>query len=266
MEGYSAPGGRPGRLAGRRILIVGAGQRDHGLEDPPIGNARAMAVLFASEGAALTLADSDAESLEATEALVREQGAECVVMLADPAEETGIEAIFARAQGAFGGVDGLVMNVGIGAGQGFAGTTVEEWDHVMAVNLRSHFLGCKQALASFVDGGAVVLIGSLAGRESMPIPAYAASKAALESLCRNAAVEGAPHVRVNVLAPGLIDTSLGRLASQANPRADVRIPAGRHGSAWEVANCALFLVSGESSYVTGQTLVADGGLSIAMRT
>ena len=267
MEGYSAMGMRPGRLAGRRILIVGAGQQDHGLEDPPIGNGRAMAVLFASEGATLTLADVDAASLEATEALVREQGAECAGVLADAAEEAGIQAMFARAQGAFGGVDGLVMNVGIGAGLGFAGTTVEDWDRVMAVNLRSHFLGCKQALASFADGGAVVLIGSLAGRESMPIPSYAASKAALEAVCRNAAVEGAPHVRVNVLAPGLIDTSLGRLASQANPtRADVRIPAGRHGSAWEVARCALFLIGEDSSYVTGQTLVADGGLSVAMRS
>jgi NAD(P)-dependent dehydrogenase (short-subunit alcohol dehydrogenase family) len=267
MEGYSATGARPGRLAGRRVLIVGAGQHDHGLEDPPIGNARAMAVLFASEGAALTLADGDAASLETTEALVREQGGECALMLADPAEETGIEAIFARAEGAFGGVDGLVMNVGIGAGQGFAGTTVEDWDRVMAVNLRSLFLACKQALASFAGGGAIVLIGSLAARESMPIPAYSASKAALEALCRNAAVEGAPHVRVNVLAPGLIDTSLGRLASQENPgRVDVRIPAGRQGSAWEVARCALFLIGDDSSYVTGQTLVADGGLSIAART
>ena len=109
------------------------------------------------------------------------------------------------------------MNVGIGAGLGFAGTSVEDWDRVMAVNLRSHFLGCKQALASFDEGGAVVLIGSLAARESMPIPSYAASKAALEAVCRNAAVEGAPRVRVNVLAPGLIDTSLGRLATQLNP-------------------------------------------------
>ncbi len=265
MEGYSAMGMRPGRLAGRRILIVGAGQQDHGLEDPPIGNGRAMAVLFASEGAALTLADVDAASLEATEALVREQGAECAGVLADAAEEAGIQAMFERARGAFGGLDGLVMNVGIGAGLGFAGTTVEDWDRVMAVNLRSHFLGCKQALASF-DEGAVVLIGSLAARESMPIPSYAASKAALEAVCRNAAVEGAPRVRVNVLAPGLIDTSLGRLASRMNPgRADVRIPAGRQGSAWEVARCALFLIGEESSYVTGQTLVADGGLSVAMR-
>ncbi len=266
MEGYSAIGARPGRLAGRRILIVGAGQQDHGVEDPPIGNGRAMAVLFASEGAALTLADLDAASLEATEALVREQGGECAGVLADAAEEAGIEAMFERARGAFGGVDGLVMNVGIGAGLGFAGTTVEDWDRVMAVNLRSHFLGCKHALARFADGGAVVLIGSLAGRESMPIPAFAASKAALEAVCRNAAVEGAPHVRVNVLAPGLIDTSLGRRASQVNPgRADVRIPAGRQGSAWEVARCALFLIGEDSSYVTGHTLVADGGLSVAAR-
>ncbi len=267
MEGHSAIGVRPGKLAGRRILIVGAGQQDHGLADPPIGNGRAMSVLFAREGAALVLADVDTAGLEATEALVREQGAECAGVLADASEEDGIAAMFERARGVFGGLDGLVMNVGIGAGQGFAGTTVEDWDRVMAVNLRSHFLGCKQALASFAEGGTVVLIGSLAGRESMPIPSYAASKAALEALCRNAAIEGAPHVRVNVLAPGLIDTSLGRLASQVNPgRADLRIPAGRQGSAWEVASCALFLIGEDSSYVTGQTLVADGGLSVAMRT
>ena len=110
---------------------------------------------------------------------MREQGAECAGVLADASEEDGIAAMFERARGVFGGLDGLVMNVGIGAGQGFAGTTVEDWDRVMAVNLRSHFLGCKQALASFAEGGTVVLIGSLAGRESMPIPSYAASKAAL---------------------------------------------------------------------------------------
>jgi NAD(P)-dependent dehydrogenase (short-subunit alcohol dehydrogenase family) len=256
-----------GRLAGRRILIVGAGQQDHGLEDPPVGNGRAMSVLFASEGASLVLADVDAASLEATETLVREQGAECAGVLADAADEFGVQAMFERGRGVFGGLDGLVMNVGIGAGLGFAGTSVEDWDRVMAVNLRSHFLGCKHALASFDEGGTVLLIGSLAGRESMPIPSYAASKAALEAVCRNAAVEGAPYVRVNVLAPGLIDTSLGRLATQLNPsRADVRIPAGRQGSAWEIARCALFLMSEESSYVTGQTLIADGGLSVATRS
>jgi NAD(P)-dependent dehydrogenase (short-subunit alcohol dehydrogenase family) len=256
-----------GRLAGRRILIVGAGQQDHGLEDPPIGNGRAMSALFAREGAALALADIDVGSLQATEAIVRSEGAQSVTVLADAAEETGIHEMFERGHAALGGLDGLVMNVGIGAGLRFAGTTVEDWDRVMAVNLRSHFLGCKRALASFGEGASVLLIGSLAGRESMPIPSYAASKAALEAVCRNAAVEGAPHVRVNVLAPGLIDTSLGRLATRLNPaRAEVRIPAARQGSAWEIARCAQFLIGEDSSYVTGQTLVADGGLSVATRS
>jgi NAD(P)-dependent dehydrogenase (short-subunit alcohol dehydrogenase family) len=256
-----------GRLAGRRILVVGAGQQDYGLEDPPIGNGRAMSVLFAREGAAVVLADIDAAGLEATEALVRGEGGECASVLGDASEESAVAAMFACGQTAFGGLDGLVMNVGVGGGLRFKGTSVEDWDRVMAVNLRSHFLGCKHALERFADGGTVVLIGSLAGRESMPIPSYAASKAALEAVCRNAAVEGAPGVRVNLLAPGLIDTSLGRMATKLNPaRGEVRIPAGRQGSAWEVARCALFLIGEESSYVTGQTLIADGGLSVATRS
>ena len=255
-----------GRLAGRRILVVGAGQQDYALEDPPIGNGRAMSVLFARAGASLALADIDASSLAETERRVRAEGAACATVLADAAEEAGIEAMFACGETAFGGLDGLVMNVGIGAGLRFKGTSTEDWDRVMAVNLRSHFLGCKRALASFEEGS-VLLIGSLAGRESMPLPAYAASKAALEAVCRNAAVEGAPRVRVNVLAPGLIDTSLGRMATRLNPgRGEVRIPAGRQGSAWEVASCALFLIGEDSSYVTGQTLLADGGLSVATRS
>ena len=255
------------RLLGRRILIVGAGQQDHGLQDPPVGNGRAISVLFAREGASLVLADIDASSLEATAALTRAEGAECATVLADASEEAGVEAMFAQGVAAFDGLDGLVMNVGIGAGVRFAGTSVADWDRVLAVNLRSHFLGCKHALATFAERGSVLLIGSLAGRESMGIPSYAASKAALEAVCRNAAVEGAPGVRVNLLAPGLIDTSLGRLATRHNPRrAEVRIPAGRQGSAWEIAACALFLIGQESSYVTGQTLIADGGLSVAVRS
>jgi len=254
------------RLSGRRILIVGAGQQDHGIEDPPIGNGRATSVLFAREGAALALADIDEASLLSTEALVATEGAGCVTIRADAACEEGIEAMFERGAEALGGLDGLVMNVGIGAGRAFAGTSVQDWDRVMAVNLRSHFLGCKHALARFADGGTIVLVGSLAARESMPVPAYAASKAALEAVGRNAAVEGAPGIRVNVLAPGLIDTSLGRLATRLNPSRDaVRIPLGRQGSAWEVASCALFLTAEDSSYVTGQTLLADGGLSVATR-
>jgi len=255
------------RLDGRRILVVGAGQEDHGLEDPPIGNGRAMSVLFGREGASVAVADLNGESAEATAELVRAEGATAEVIAADAADETAAAAMFETATEALGGLDGVVMNLGIGAGFGISGTSAEDWDRVMAVNLRSHFLGCKHGLAAMrEEGGAIVLLGSIASREVMPFPAYAASKAALESLCRQSAVEGAPKVRTNLLLPGLIDTSLGRLSSQLSPLRDqVRIPAGRQGTAWEVASGALFLLSHESSYVTGQSLVVDGGLTVGPR-
>jgi NAD(P)-dependent dehydrogenase (short-subunit alcohol dehydrogenase family) len=212
------------------------------------------------------VADLNEASAEATAERVRAEGATAEVIVADAAEEDSSAAMFEQAARALGGLDGVVMNVGIGAGFAIRGTSAEEWDKVMAVNLRAHFLGCKNALARMEEGGAIVLMGSIAATQVMPWPAYAASKAALESLCRQAAVEGAPGVRTNLLHPGLIDTSLGRLASQVSPLRDqVRIPAGRQGTGWEIAYGALFLLSGESSYMTGQTLIVDGGLTIGPR-
>jgi NAD(P)-dependent dehydrogenase (short-subunit alcohol dehydrogenase family) len=263
-----ARGEAPGRarLEGRRILVVGAGQEDHGLEDPPIGNGRAMSILFAREGASVALADLNQASAGRTAELVRAEGAEPLVIAADAASEEAMAAAFEATAEAFGGIDGLVMNVGIGAGLGLAGTSTEDWDRVMAVNARSHFLGCKLAMGQMEEGGAIVLVGSIASREVMPMPVYAASKAALEALCRQAAVEGAPRIRTNLLLPGLIDTSLGRLASQISPLRDqVFIPARRQGTAWEVAYGALYLLSGESSYVNGQSLIVDGGLTVGPR-
>src|SRR5436305_7912997 len=228
-----------GRLPGRRTLIVGGGQQDHGLEDPPIGNGRATSVLCAREGARVAVADIDEASAEATADLVRGEGGEATTIAADAADEDGVATMFTSATQALGGLDGLVLNVGIAGGWQLKGTTVEDWDRVMAVNLRSQFLGCKHALEAMTDGGSVVLVGPIAAREVLPFPAYAASKAALDSLCRQAAVEGAPAVRANLLMPGLIDTSLGRLASQLRPlREQARIPACRLGTAWEYAYAA----------------------------
>jgi NAD(P)-dependent dehydrogenase (short-subunit alcohol dehydrogenase family) len=259
-----APG--RGRMEGRRVLVVGGGQNDYGLDDPPIGNGRAMCMLFAREGASVCVADIDRASAEATAELVRAEGGRVAVVEADAADEQASETMFADAVDALGGLDGVVMNLGIGRGFLLRDTTAKDWDTVMAVNLRSHFLGCKHGLAAMADGGAIVLVGSVAAHEPLPIPAYGASKAALESLCRQAAAEGGPLVRANVLMPGLIDTPLGRAASQANPgREQVKMTARRQGTAWEVAYAALFLLSDESSYMTGQSLIVDGGLTTGWR-
>jgi NAD(P)-dependent dehydrogenase (short-subunit alcohol dehydrogenase family) len=257
------------RLAGRRIVVVGGGQQDYGIEDPPLGNGRAMSVLFAREGAAVAVCDLEEASAEATAELVRAEGAQAVTIAGDAADEDAVVRMLDEASSGLGGLDGIVLNVGVAGGLGLQGTTVEDWDRVMAVNARAHFLGLKHGLPRLREGGggSIVLTGSLASRETMPSPAYAASKSALESLVRNGAIEGAPSVRVNLLIPGLIDTPLGRLATKLAPqRAEVHIPLDRQGTPWEVANAALFLMGDESSYMTGQSLVVDGGLGVAFRT
>jgi NAD(P)-dependent dehydrogenase (short-subunit alcohol dehydrogenase family) len=256
-----------GRLAGRRILVVGGGQQSYGVEDAPIGNGRAIAVTCAREGASVAVADIDLAAAEETAELARgEGGGKIEALAADASDERGVVGMVEGTERVLGGLDGLVLNVGIAAGVGLQNTSAEEWDRVMAVNLRGHFLALKHGLPRMGGGGSAVLIGSVAGMRVMPLPAYSASKAALEALNRHAAIEAAPEVRVNLLVPGLIDTSLGRLATQLYPeRAKVPIPLGRQGTAWEVASAALFLLSEEASYVTAATLVIDGGLSHTTR-
>lgn len=254
-----------GRLAGRRVLVVGGGTRPSDDPDAPPGNGRAIAVTAARHGAAVAVADRDEESAATTAALAQEAGGlPSPVITADVAHAEACRSMVQQAHAALGGLDGLVLNVGIGAGLGLEGTSPTDWDTVFAVNVRAHFLTLQAALPLLSEGGAAVLVSSLAGlKPGSRLPAYDASKAAQLGLARHAALEGAPRgVRVNTVAPGLIDTPLGRVATAGRPsRGSMRIPLRRQGSAWEVADAAVFFLSDESSYVTGQVLGVDGGLS-----
>ncbi|HZJ62284.1 MAG TPA: SDR family NAD(P)-dependent oxidoreductase, partial [Kofleriaceae bacterium] len=262
-ESQGAAPGR-GRLTGRRILVVGAGQNDYGETDPPIGNGRAMAILFAREGARVAVADRDRPSAEATVARIRAAAGHAVAVLADMATPADPEAMVREAHGALGGLDGVVYNVGIADRHGLDGATPDSWDRVLAVNLRGAMLTARAALPLLADGASIVFTSSVAGiKPGSRIPSYDASKAALGGLMRHVAFEGAPRsIRANIVAPGLMDTSIGRAASRGRPsRATTSIPLGRQGTGWETAYAALFLLSSEAAYVTGQTLIVDGGLS-----
>ena len=254
-----------GQLAGRRLLVVGGGQQDYGQHDPPIGIGRAISLLAAREGATVAVADLDLAAARETAERITAEGGTAVALAGDAADTEQSARTITDAADALGGLDALVLNTGIAYGLGLAGTSASDWDKVLAVNVRAHFLALQAALPILTPGGAVTMTSSTAARvvNTTDIPAYTTSKAALEGLCTYAAKELATRrIRINIVMAGLIDTSLGRLASQIRPDRDhTPIPLGRHGTAWDIAHATIFLLSDAASYITATTLPVDGGLS-----
>ena len=267
--GGTAPG--RGRLAGRRILVVGGGQvrsQSPGLT----GNGRAISVLCAREGASVVVADINQDAAEETARLIRSAGGDAEVVVADASSEDAVREMF-EAAGSARPLDGLVAVVGAARPGDFDTTSVEDWDWTFRTNVRSHFLAVREALARMARGSSIVLISSIAAAAPVHgIVAYHSSKAALEGIKTVAARRGGPlGVRVNVVAAGTIATPTAEIGAARNPEyretvaaAAERIPLGRRGTAWEVAYATVFLLSDEASFITGHTLYVDGGY-VALR-
>src|SRR3954468_21835624 len=258
-----APG--RGRLQGRRILVVGGGQRTFDAATDPVGNGRAMSLLFAKEGAHVAVADIFRASADDTVGRITGEGGRAFSIEADIAREADVNRMVDGAIDGLGGLDGMVLNVGIGVGAlGLDGVDLKAWNDTLAVNLSGPMLCCRKALKHLADGASIVFISSIAGlRSGSRLIAYDASKAALGGLMRNVAKEGARRgIRANIICPGLVDTPLGRQASAGRPsRSAAGVPFGRMATGWEVAYAALFFMSEESVYINAQTLAVDSGIT-----
>jgi NAD(P)-dependent dehydrogenase (short-subunit alcohol dehydrogenase family) len=255
-----------GRLEGRVALIVGAGQTN----GETVGNGRAVAITFAREGASVVLVDRDATSLAETARLA---GTGAVQEVLDIASDDGPERAVAATLAAFGRIDILHNNVGIGAGDGPPHHLADDdFDRIMDVNLRAMWRTCRAAVPELrrSDNAAIVNISSLAAVASAGnLTAYKLSKAGVNALTQNLAITNARYgVRVNAIMPGFIDTPMAVDAAAAATGTDrarvaeVRasmVPLGRQGTAWDVANAALFLASDEAAFITGALLPVDGG-------
>ena len=261
------------RLKGKVAMVVGAGSIG-----PGWGNGKATAVTFAREGAQVFCVDRNGAAAEETVGIIKGEGGKAAAFTADVSRAAEVEAMVQACLKAFGRIDVLDNNVGIAEVGSVVEVDEKEWDRVFAVNLKSAYLAMKHVIPVMVKqgGGSIINISSIASIRHVGISyvSYNASKAAMNQMTKTTAVEFAPHhVRVNAILPGLMKTpmvehSAGLAQSYAKGdveamwRArDAQVPMGHMGTAWDVANAALFLASDESKYVTGIELVVDGGVT-----
>lgn len=261
-----------GRLENKSAVVVGAGQTP----GETIGNGRAMALLFAREGAQVLCVDRLLERAEETAALIREEGGTAFAIGADIVKGADNVRIVEEAKARFGRLDILVNNVGIGGGDGPAHRLEEAaFDRILSVNLKGMWLTIKAALPVMRDGGggSIVNISSLAARGGGIQLAYEVSKAGVNRLTTSVAQSNARYgVRCNAIMMGYMDTPMavsgiagasGRSTADVRAERDARVPlGGKMGTGWDTAYAALFLASDESKFISGAILPVDGAMGV----
>lgn len=262
------------RLEGKVVLVTGCGS-----SGPGWGNGKAMAVLFAREGAKIYGCDINLEAARETESIVQSEGGTISIAHCDVTDPVAVETLIQDCIATYGDIDVLVNNVGIGRLGGVVEQSLEDWRLVFDVNLTSMFLTCKHVIPSMLrkGKGSIVNIGSVAGLRDSGVAyvSYSASKAAVLGFSRSVALQYAKHgIRSNVLMPGLMNTPMVRQPSldlqkgyqeasvdDTMEKRNKQCPMGHMGEAWDVAYTALWLASDESKYVTSAEILVDGGIS-----
>ena len=251
-------------LAGKVAIVTGGGAAGDG-----IGNGRAAAILLARAGASVFVVDRDLALAERTVAMIAVEGGAAVAHRADLTDSAQCRAMVEDTVARFGRLDFLDNNVGIGS----RGTVVDEepetWRRVMQVNVETMFLTAKHAIPAMIataGRGAIVNISSISALRPRGLTAYSASKGAIISLTRAMAVDhAADGIRVNCIAPGPMYTPMvyaRGMPAQAREQRRRASPLGLEGNGWDVGHAVRFLLSDHARYITGQTLVVDGGVTL----
>lgn len=258
-----------GRLAGKHAVVVGGGQTP----GATIGNGRATAIRFAQEGAFVAVLDKDLASAEETVQMIADEDGQAVAYQLDVTDENQCQQVVKHIIDNHNRIDVLHNNVGIGRGDaGPIRVDAEVWDNLFKTNVAAVMYMCKAVVPHMREqgGGSIISISSVAAiAGASNITAYKASKAALNAYSHALAVNQAKYgIRANIIMPGLMNTPMaieGYVAAGANreeiiARRDAAVPLGaKMGSAWDVANAALFLASDEAGFITGVALPVDGG-------
>tara|TARA_A100001037_G_scaffold115237_1_gene104944 strand:- start:5227 stop:6051 length:825 start_codon:yes stop_codon:yes gene_type:complete len=250
------------RLKDKVAIVTGAGSSGEG-----VGNGKAASILFAREGASVVLVDMSLERAQETQSIIENEGGIAYAISGDVTRSEDCARIVETAVAQYGGLDILHNNVGISTRADVLEVSEEQWDHIMAVNVKSIVLTSKFAIPQMLKrgSGSIINISSIAGLRANSSTPYTTSKAAVIGLTQSMAGDHGPDgIRVNCIAPGLVYTPMVAPRMDADLR-QIRknaAPLGSEGDAWDVAWAALFLASDESRWVTGIVLPVDAGLLV----